>query len=742
MIRGKNNVRFISVLLAAGSALAGASLQAQTTPASAVNENENGGLDEIVVTAQRRDENLQTVPIAVAAVNAETLKTFGVASTDSLQVAVPGLELNRISGTGTSAFLRGVGANQANPGSEPPVAMYVDDVYLGAPQADFLSLANIEQVEVLKGPQGTLFGRNATGGLINIHTKRPSHDASGDARLSYSRFNTLEGSAYLTGPLSDTLAANLSFYGMNQGDGYGRNVTRNEDIFKGWAWNVRGSLLWEPSSDTKVLVSSDAGDHYDRREILPAPGTISSGGATNQGKFLAFNSAPVATKFPAWGVSARVEQELGFAKLLSITAYRQFEEHTVFDQDLAPVDVVTVNIGTITRNFSQELQLQSNKGGPLTWILGVYYFRSKTNIDPQTLSGAAAGAAISTTLRDQQILNSYSGFGELTYEFLPDTRLTLGARYTTDKYSLAVQPRTAASGAVIGAGFDAQATFSEPTYRAILDHRFTPDVMAYISYSRGFKSGGYNVPGPGNFSAATPNGDPPVKPEKIDAYEIGLKTQFFDNRVRFNVAAFKYKYQDIQVVNSATGASVIVNAAEANIEGVDFDATFAPTANLTFTFGGAFLNSKYGSFPFGPSFIPRPAVCTPTPANTGPVTGGNLRCNVDLSGNQLSRSPKFTGTIGVNYRLPTDVGDFTFNGSLYHNSGFFWEAGNHLRQNSYELLNGSITWRSKSGGMELGIFGKNLTNAYYYSYGAESTFAYGVSPAQPRTYGVTAAVHF
>lgn len=732
----RSGVRLVATLTAAAST----SVVAQT---QAVQENtaqqRQGGLEEIVVTAQRRSENLQDVPIAVSTVSEESLATFGIASTSSLQMAVPGLVLGRISGSGTSAFLRGVGAGIGSQGAEPPVAMYIDDIYLGSPQSDLLDLANVERVEVLKGPQGTLFGRNATGGLINVHTKRPSHDVSFDGKISYGNFESVEGSIYATGPLTDNVAMNVAINGRNQADGFGFNATRNEDIYKGWGFGLRSQLLWEPSSQTKVLVSGDYSKHYDRRELMPLPGTISSGGAVGvDGSYRTFNTVPVGTRFRSGGVSLRVEQDLGFAELLNITSYREYGARALFDQDLAAVDVVSVENQNRTKNFTQELQLQSQNDGPLNWIVGAFYFRSSVFVDRLRITGTSAGANGFTDFTDNQILNSIAGFAEVSYEILPKMKLTVGARYTKDRYSIDVGRRFNAAGATLAAPYGAKASFSEPTYRAILDYNFTDDVMVYASFSHGFKSGGFNVSSPG----APPAGDPPFRPETIDAYEVGVKSQFLDDSVRLNIAAFTYKYSDLQVVNSITGASVIVNAAKATIKGIDFDATVVPISGLTITAAGSFLDAQYDVFPAGPDFILNPAVCTPSPLNTGPFTGGARRCNVNLAGNTLARAPKFTGSLSFNYELPTSIGYFNWNAALYHNSGFFWEAGNNARQASYQIVNAGLKWEPESKRFEVGVWVKNLTDEYYFTHGQENTFGYAGFPSDPRTYGVTFGVHF
>lgn len=726
----------------AASAQSNADGAAQIDPShgSASAANDDGGLEEIVVTAQRRAQNLQDVPIAVSTLTAETAQRMGVSGTESLQIATPGLVLNRQSGNGGSPFLRGVGTNSAVVGTEPPVAIYLDDVYLGTPQASIFQLANIEQVEVLKGPQGTLFGRNATGGVINVHTKRPSHEASLDATVGYGRFNTVDGSLYATGGLSDTIAVNFSAIGHKQYDGYGRNVTLGTDVFKEWNYGFRGGLLWEPASGTTILLTADHSKQWSNigASQLPYPGYVSVGGARNIGKYNISMGEKTFGRFTFSGASARVEQDLDFAKLLSISSYRATRSLSVLDVDLGPTNSIRSEPRTFTNNFSQEIQLQSDKNDSLSWILGLFYFHSNAGYDPLRALGSTQGANIFNDLRDEQTLNSYSGFGEVRYEFLPATNLTVGLRYTTDKYQLDVKPRLNAAGAVLAQPFSTGDSFSKLTYRAILDHHFNDDVMAYASYSRGFKSGGYNLGTPGT----APIGLPPVKPEVLDAIELGIKSELFDKMLRLNASLFHYDYKNLQLNIVSGTTSVLLNAASVKIKGLDFDATVVPTDRLTVSFSGTVLNGKYSEFLNGPILVPNPAVCTPVPVSTGAPTGGNRQCPSDLSGNRTARSPKFSGSISATYKLPTEIGDFAVTGSLYHNSGFFWDAGNRTVQKSYQLLNSTLSWTAPSGTYEFKVWGKNLLNTYYYAYGAESTSGAQVSPEAPRTYGISATVHF
>lgn len=703
---------------------------------SADQSAESSGLQEIIVTAQRRDQSQQNVPIAVTAVTAESAKLFGSNSTETLSNSVPSLQINRQPGIGMTPFLRGVGSSESA-GAEGEVAMYIDDVYIGNTSATDMQFNNISSIEVLKGPQGTLFGRNATGGVIHIHTKDPSHDAAADMQVGYGNFNTITGNFYGTAGLSDTMAMNFSATARDQRDGYGRGVITGKDVGKEWNYGFRSKLLWQPSDTTRVLLSgeyrrlrSEAGGNW-----VILPGTVSVGGGTALPGRYDSNASP--TDFyrdETWRVSGKLTQDFDFARLVSITSYSRTKQHMALDLDLAPdgSNILRVDVDNPAHSFSQEVQLQSpaeNKA--FSWILGGFYYSSWYALQQRLSGSSLAGLGGFRDLDAPLSLKSWSGFADATLEFLPDTHLTAGIRYTSDQYAIDFTT-TLPSGAILLQLPHQKKTFSKPTWRAVLDHRFSPEVMAYASYSRGFKSGRFNVSDGGL-----------VKPETLDSFEVGIKTDLLDRRLRLNLAAFHYNYKDIQVSRNVGGVNAVLNAGAARINGADMDVTFAPTRNFIINGGVSYLDAKYTSFPGGPFNVPNPETRTPTGGFTsGPPTGGFTICPLELKGRSMPQAPKFVMNVSATYTVPTSVGDFALNASLTHNGGFYWEPDNHFRNPEYNLVNAGVTWKSTSKMYELRVYGQNLLNEYYYNWFTSGPLGAVASPVPPRTYGVEATVHF
>ncbi|CAN5262226.1 TonB-dependent receptor [soil metagenome] len=755
MKAGYLNSTALGLTILVGITLSGqAQAQAQTTtalPSSQDAEQAGGtqsaGVEDIVVTAQRRSQSIQDVPIAISAVTAQGIAKAGIQGTEALGIAVPTLQFSRQTANGGVPFIRGVGSSQATVNTESPVAVYIDDVYYGAPSSTLMSFNNIESIEVLKGPQGTLFGRNATGGVIHVHTKAPSHEPGGTMTFGYGRYDTYYGNAYFTGGLTDTAAMNLAVTGKRQEDGYGYNAATKSDIYKSWDWAVRSQLLWEPTDATKVTVTGDyAKSRGDiGQNVILFPGTLGQGGGRNSGKFVSYANPNDYGATKRWGVSANIEQEIGDLTARSVSAYRYSKFHFLLDSDGggvgSPVIVSTDAIG-IAKTYSQELQLLSPQSGPLKWIVGAFYYRADTGFDPIYLSGLAfAPQGGGTYNTSQQKLNSYSGFGEASYEFLPDTTLTAGLRYTTDRYSADFLVTDAVRTPISGTPYSSKANFSKLTYRAILDHKFSRDVMAYASYSRGFKSGGFNLSSPTFVVNGVSQQAPVIAPEVLDAFELGVKTELFDRILRFNIAGYYYNYSNLQVGVVQNGTVVTLNAATAHIKGIDIDYQFVPSSRLTVSGGVSVIDAKYSSFPNGPIFVPRPADCTSL-STTGPLTGGNTVCLGNLQGNKPSRSPKLTISTSATYTIPSAVGEFAINGSWYHNSGYFWEPDNRLRQPKYDLIGASLTWTAPNEAVALKVYGRNLLNEFYYSYVSASTTRDSYSPEMPRNYGIEASFKF
>jgi iron complex outermembrane recepter protein len=707
---------------------------------------DDGHLEEIVVTAQRRSQNQQDVPISITSVTGNLIAKSGVTNTESLSSVAPALQFSRQSGTGGTPFIRGVGTSSAQPGMESADATYVDDVYIGAPGSTTTLFNNIDHVEVLKGPQGTLFGRNATGGVVSIQTHKPSQTPAYEATFGYGRYNTTDLNLYVNQPLSSTFAVNVAAVRHKQADGYGIDISTNSDVYKDYTYGIRAEALWRPDDLTSVLLTGDYA-HVDDdvgQNTVVLPGALSLARTTFCGKYCTSGAPNDAMRSKQYGGSLKIEHDFDIFRMVSITGYRHNNNYVLLDNDGSATPLLTTEVyNNRTKTFSQELHIMSPLHSRLQWIGGLIYYHANAGYDTAALYGLALAALGGReNLYGVQKTDAYAAFGEANYEIFHGTRLTVGARYTTDKFNFAADQTTASGTHLAGLPLTASDKFSKLTYRFILDRHLTKDMMVYASYSRGFKSGGYNVASPTLTQAGVTRVAPPVAPEIVDAYEIGAKLELFDKRLRINPSAFIYKYKNMQLNSFNNNLPQTLNAASANIKGIDLDFEAVPVEHLRLNGGIAILDSKFSSFPAAPYYIPSPAVCTPVPTTTGPLTGGNTTCNVNLTGNRPSRSPKFTATFGVTYGVPTDIGLFELSGSFYHNSGFFWEVDNRIRQPAYNLLGSVLVWTSNDKHFQASLWARNLTNAYYYTFASEGTFKDSGSPAMPRSYGMTIGVRY
>jgi iron complex outermembrane receptor protein len=738
----RNRKKCLATISAAALAIsAGALTQAAevvpSTDGGSDSSKPSGGLTEVVVTANKRSERAQTVPIAVAAISGDAALASGVTDTLSLANAVPGLRVDRSPGQ-TTPFLRGIGSPAGSVGAEPSVSLYVDDVYTPAAGAFFANFNNVDRIEVLKGPQGTLFGRNATGGVIQVNTRDPSDSPKFDASVGYGSYDTVNGSLYGSDKLTDKLSANISAYGGHQGQGWGRNLTTGQDSFKtNWNYGGRIKLLFEPSSETRVLLtvnhdttSSSEGFYH------AAPGTVSYGGfPAPAGFYDMLDDTDPLFRNSISGVSAKISHEMSWAKLVSITAYQHAQQFLRENQAGAafPLIHVTVEAGD-NKTFTQELQLLSTQDSAVTWLAGFFYMNDRAAYDPLNLSGLifpGAGAQIFAS----QKTSSYSGFGQVDLHVAKDTRLTLGLRDTVDDRKLEAS-------ATIPGVFSAPApnspqskSFSKPTWRVSLDHAFTPDIMAYVSYNRGFKSGGYNtVVFPGAPIGA------PVEPETLDAYAVGVKSEFIDHRLQINAEAFDYKYKNIQVQSLVAGGTILSNAASAKIKGVDVDVRAIPVENLTLTASFEYLDAHYDSYVDGTLTTYSPG-CAPAMSSCNSVA--------DLSGFKLPFSAPFSASLVVNYLHRTSIGQLDFNVAYNHGGDYYFNSDNGKgqlnpslnKQPAFNLLNTSVQWTSASSRYVVTLWGRNITGEKYLSLANEQTVGTGWGPAPPATYGITFGIH-
>ncbi|TPG04538.1 TonB-dependent receptor [Sphingomonas oligophenolica] len=457
--------------------------------------------DEIIVTAQRRSERLSDVPIAVSAFNANQLATSGVNSTMDLSIVTPGLQFGTQAAYG-QPFLRGIGTTATGPGVESPVALYVDGVYYGAMIGSIITLNNVEQIEVLKGPQGTLFGRNATGGLIQITTKDPSQQPAGSITAGYGSYRTAVADLYLTGGVASTLAGDLAVHFQDQGKGFGTNLFTGNEVNKTVDLSVRSKWLWTPSADTSVRLSVDYQHQTFRQAYVPAPGTKPPGDTPYTGDLQGLNGIfDPDGRLNQGGISLQIKHRFGSAELISTSAYRASNVFVNFDGGLTrdPNSVLNLQIFEKHAQLTQELQLNSTGVGGLKWSTGLYLFHADGKSDPLVITtlgafGPAPDGLNNIYVSSQQKTDSIAIYGQTTVEVLPATNLSTGLRFTTERRKFEIgETLETFSGAKSSVPAErAQKTFSKMTWRLALDTRLSPNAMVYGSYDRGFKAGGFN----------------------------------------------------------------------------------------------------------------------------------------------------------------------------------------------------------------------------------------------------------
>jgi iron complex outermembrane receptor protein len=695
---------------------------AQTTAPTASNAwtaATGDSLAEVVVTAQRRAENAQSVPIAISLITGDTLaQTLGVNNVATLQEAVPGLRISMDTGN-PKIFLRGVGTTAV--AADNSVGVYVDGVYVAAQASSFINLANIDHVEVDKGPQGTLFGRNTTGGVVQIFTKAPSSTPSADLTIGYGNYDTFTLNFYGTSGVAPNLAAAFAYYYNNQLDSPGMNVTTGtKNIFRQNTEVIRNKWLWTPTDATTVTLALDYTQDRQATGIVWSflPGAVGVDDKTTYVGF--YNTASDLDNHWTdrnYGASLRVEQDFGWSRLVSITGARDSLNIHTLDQDATPLHLIDANpLPELDETLTQELQLQSPVGNDkFKWIVGLYYLDDRFASLPLVINeGDYNPSGLTYTMVDVYVrepTRSFAEFGQATWEFRPDTHLTLGVRNTDDTKSI--------GGNTLVDGFDAvhgrqTADFSKVTYRAVLDRQFTPDILGYLSWSTGFKSGQYSLV---NFT------EPPVKPEVLTAYETGFKTEFLGRRLRVNASAFDYKYQNIQVQEVVVGGTQLVNAAQATIYGLDLDINAKLTRSLSLKASLEWLHARYTNFPDDPSYVPAAA-------------GGNDLMTIDGAGFHMSNAPDFSAYVAADYTKAVAGGMLDVNVNESYNSGYYWDPDDRLRQPAFALLGGYVKWTDGEGKWSYRLWGNNVTSRHYYTY--EDAFAFGdaYSPAMPATCGV------
>ncbi len=677
---------------------------AATTASSTADD---GTLQEIVVTAQKRSENIQKVPVAVTAFTADTLNDLGVKDVNDLTGLAPSLQIKSADASANpKIFIRGIGSNDFNPTSSNAVGIYVDGAYIGSPLAQGGQFFDLERVEVLRGPQGTLYGRNTTGGAINIITAKPTQDLEGYASAEYGNYNTLN----LEGAVSDAIVKDklavriAATYSRN--DGYTENRVTGHDVNNTNKWAGRLTFLFTPNEDFEMTTQFRGGKLRNgaimgqNREIAPGGtffGLFGYGYADHDGDpFAGDYNIEGTDAVDLFGVSNNIKWDLGSASLVSISALDWSLRDDVEDTDSDPENLIESRYKARQYQVSQELRLQSNGDTPLAWVAGIYYAHESLKVNNRVDALVDLGYSPPDAIGDyyypyEQRTDSYAAFGQADYKVTDKLTATVGLRYSADFKDFNYD-EVGNYGTDHILSYDKSKHWSSLSGRLGLKYQITDAAQVYATYNRGYKGGGFS-----GVSTTVASDLGPYNDESVNAYEVGSKIDI-TKKLRLNTSAFYYDYKDLQVYTlvprGLTTAQILDNASAAKVYGLEAEVQARPLEGLTLSLGASLLHSEYENFKTLDS-------------------SGNP---VDNSGNTMVNAPKLSLDAGAYYEYALSGGDAivtTLNGN--YKAKVYTDTGNteRLAQGPVLLVDGRLGWRSPDGAYETGIWGKNILDKKY-----------------------------
>lgn len=656
-----------------------------TTSVSAQVDTLEEGLGVIVVTAQRRAENLQTTPVSVTALTSEIMLDRQIDGTLSVAAQVPNLNIEPVTALPNAArvFLRGVGEDQSTPTTDGAIGFYVDGVFLPRMQGAIFDFADVERVEVLRGPQGTLYGRNTSGGAVKIVTSDPGRTPSGSVDLTIGSYDRWQVRGVMGGPIGDAITGSVSFL-KNKRDGNVWNTTLDRDVNRRDTEAVRGKLIWDVNESLMLKLIADWSQ--DRADI--GVGASAFTGYPSDLFETAANGEPdgyLRTR----GVALTASWAHGIHTISSISAYRDLENEGLIDNDGESRTIQHMALETRQKQFSQEITIASD-WGRVQSIAGVYFLNERLHYDTVNYLGSRANpSAPVSALPDltSQETDSYAVFGQASIAATDRLGFTLGGRFTRDKKDFNDRYPT------LGREYNVDHHWTSFTGRLAVDYKLADATLLFASLSQGYKAGGFNR------SSVAITALTPYDEEEVTTAEIGVKSDFFQHKLRTNMTLFHNDYDDLQLsaYDPATLVTRRFNAAAVTTKGVELEASALVTDGLTLYATAGYLDAKYDEFYDWVSGV-----------------------YTDVSYRKLKGAPKWSGAMGASWEVPvTIVGSLRLNGNVSHRSRMENNIANTpiIASPSITLLDASLVWMSDDQHWAATLAGKNIANKKYNSAG-------------------------
>lgn len=755
--------------LALAIAIAATPLYSQANESEAPQSDlDSFAIEEVIVTAQKREQSLQDVPIAVTALSGDFLQQTGTVSLSDVANVTPGLNISNTQSESISITMRGIGSNDFGYSSDQSIPVYLDGVYMGSGSAIVGDLMDVAQIEVLKGPQGTLFGRNAVGGAVSVTTSRPSDELEGQVSVGGGNYGlrTVKGMANL--PLiDDELYLRVSGSTRNR-DGWQKNIaTGDRDGFEQDRWNARAKLLWIPTDNLEIEFTSDwqneqdhagyynvrggfAADALDGLGLLSAATKDAKGTSANNGDAF-FDGVSIAgpdgsgidhelnrkVRGNALKVSWDINEDLTFT---SISSYR--EMNSGISEDIDGSEYLVLNVRSFMDNeeYSQEFRLNGTSE-KLDWFVGLSAYRSDVAGQVNDSFGAIfTGAAFDETAKVKAKTESYALFGDAIYALNDTTNITFGLRASYDAKSQDIKNPAAfglifpgdnqfldANGNPDPSLTSSHENWSDISPRLVVDHQLNEDLMVFAGVSQGFKSGGFNSfptvdtdPLSATFGFVPNGSTEPFDEEKITNYEAGFKSTLMEGRLRLNGSIYYYDFEDLQFLVGDGTTIIAKNAGSATGLGIDIEAMYMITENLSISANLGWLDAEYG--------------------DDVVETDGNV---IVQDGQDLAYAPSLSGNLGIDYLLPLDeLGEirahlnYAYTGERTHNGA---STDSIYEEDASGLLSTRVSWLSSDENWEVAAWGTNLTNEDVIESLGGVTDDFGFISSrrgEPRMYGV------